>query len=282
MENEVAIQDANSEMAELDKILDDALADSYVPQLVQAKIVHATASFSIEGMPDMSSITGIVLSAKRQRVFFPKFANQDMGKKLLALSDKRPYCSSANCVKGDLAEIDAESVAGEVRSAVDMIRAKLAQGGLICKLCPFAKFGSVTDFGLSGRGQICNELRRLLFWKPDVKLPMIVTLPPTSIREWDGYMSSLDFAKRTANKVFTEISLVPVETGSMKYATARLEYKSDINQDILRLMLAPMVIDGVEKSFIKAMIDLFQNKPMEIEDYLGAETNGNQDNPDKF
>jgi hypothetical protein len=277
--SEITIKDANNELSELDKVLDDALADSFVPQLVQAKIVHATASFSVEGMPDQSSITGIILSAKRQRVFFPKFSNQELNNKLHNLSEKRPYCSSTNCVKGDITQIDVDSVAGEVRNSVDMIRSKLAQGGLICKLCPFAKFGSVGDFGLSGRGQACNELRRLLFWKPDTKFPMIVTLPPTSIREFDGYMSSLDFGKRTANKVFTEISLIPVATGSTKYATARLAYKSDINQDILRLMLTPMVIDGIEKSFIKAMIDLFLNKAPEIDDYIG-EANGSSD--DKF
>jgi len=279
--SEITIRDANSELAELDNILDEALEDSFIPQLVQAKITHATSSFSIEGLPDLNSMTGIVLSARRQRVFFPKFGNQQLNTKLLQLSEKRPYCSSDNCVKGVVTELDLESVAGEVRNSADMIRAKLSQGGLICKACPFSKFGSVTDFGLNGRGQACNELRRLLFWNPTTKYPMIVTLPPTSIREWDGYMSSLDVGGRQANKVFTELTLVPVETGSMKYATARLAYKSDINQDILRLMLTPMTIDGIEKSFIKAMIDLFQNKPIDIAEYMG-EVSGNGGSEDKF
>ncbi len=270
MENtDLAIQDANNEMAELDAILDEALEDSFVPQLVQAKIVHATASFSIEGMPDLNSLTGIVLSAKRQRVFFPKFGNQQLNTKLLQLSEKRPYCSSDNCVKGILTEIDIESSGGEVKNAAEMIRSKLAQGGLMCKACPFSKFGSVADFGLNGRGQACNELRRLLLWNPSITIPTVVTLPPTSIREWDGYMSSLEMGNKKANKVFTELTLVPVETGSMKYATVRLAYKSDINQDILQLMLKPTVVDGIEKPFIKAMIDLFQNKPLDIEDYMG-------------
>jgi hypothetical protein len=268
-------------MAELDKVLEDAVADSYIPQLIKAEIVHVTASFNIEGMPSMTSLTGIIISAKRNRVFFPKYADKIFSDKLIKLSEGRPFCSSTDCVKGDIAEIDIENSGGEVRSSAEMIKAKLAQGGLICKLCPFSQFGSVKDFGLSGRGQACNELRRLLFWRPDVNIPMVISLPPTSIRAWDGYMSSLNIANKQANKVITELSLVPVETGSNKYATARLSYKADIDQGILQLMLKPTVIGGVQKSFIKAMIDLFLQKPIDVEDYMGT-TNGHAESEDGF
>jgi hypothetical protein len=90
-------------------------------------------------------------------------------------------------------------------------------------------------------------------------------------------MSNLNIANKQANKVITELSLVPVESGSNKYATARLAYKSDINQDILQLMLKPTMIDGIQKPFIKAMIDLFLQKPIDVEDYLNTESNGHSE-----
>ena len=269
--------DNDQALAELNGVLEDAVADSYVPQLIKVEIIHVTASFNIEGMPAMSSMTGIIISAKKNRVFFPKYADKSFSDKLLKLSEGRPFCSSTDCVKGSVSEIDIENSGGEVRSSAEMIKSKLAQGGLICKLCPFSQFGSIKDFGLSGKGQACNELRRLLFWRPDTNIPMVVSLSPTSIRAWDGYMSSLAIANKQANKVITELSLVPVESGSNKYATARLAYKSDITQGILQLMLKPMVIDGVSKSFAKAMIDLFLMKPIDIEDYLHTETNGSDE-----
>jgi hypothetical protein len=267
-------------LAELDAVLEDALEDSYVPQLIKAEIIHVTASFKIEGLADMTSMTGIVISAQKNRIFFPKYPDKTFNDKLMTLSEGRPFCSSNNCVKGEVAEIDIESSGGDIRSAAEMIKSKLAQGGLMCKLCPFSQWSSVKDFGTSGKSQACKEIRRLLFWRPDVKIPMIVSLPPTSINIWDGYMSSLAVANKQANKVFTELSLIPVESGSNKYAQVRMAYKADINQDILQLMLKPTVIDGISKSFIKAMIDLFQRRPIEVEDYM--ETNGHTESNDGF
>lgn len=101
-------------------------------------------------------------------------------------------------------------------------------------------------------------------------IPMVISLSPTSINIWDGYMSSLTVGNKQANKVITEISLVPIESGSNKYAQVRLSYKKDIDQGILQLMLKPTVIDGVQKPFIKAMIDLFLQKGIDVEDYMGG------------
>jgi len=283
MEKEVAILPTTDDqaIAELDKVLEDALEDSYVPQLIKADIVHVTSSFNIEGMPATNSLTGIIIAAQKNRIFFPKYLDKQFSDKLMGLSGGRPFCSSTNCIRGEVAELDIDSAGGEVRSSADMIKDKLSQGGLICKLCPFSKWGSVADFGISGKAQACKEIRRLLFWRPDVQIPMIISLPPTSIGIWDGYMSSLQVGNKQANKVITEVSLVPVESGSNKYAQARLAYKGDINQDILRLMLKPTVMDGISKSFIKAMIDLFQNRPMDVDDYM-QETNGHSESTDGF
>lgn len=260
----------DSDLAELNDVLDDALEDSYTPQLIKAEIVHVTASFNIEGMPSVNNMLGIIISAQKNRVFFPKYADKMFSDKLMKLSEGRPFCSSSNCIKGTLSDIDIESSGGEVRSSAEMIKSKLAQGGLICKLCPFSRWGSVSDFGVSGKAQACKEMRRLLFWRPDVMIPMVISLSPTSINIWDGYMSSLTVGNKQANKVITEISLVPIESGSNKYAQVRLSYKKDIDQGIVQLMLKPTVIDGVQKPFIKAMIDLFLQKGIDVEDYMGG------------
>jgi len=46
-------------------------------------------------------------------------------------------------------------------------------------------------------------------------------------------------------------------------------------------MLKPIIIDGVQKPFVKAMIDLFLQKGVDVEDYMGS-SNGHSESTDGF
>jgi hypothetical protein len=158
-----------------------------------------------------------------------------------------------------------------------MVKEKIAQGGLMCKKCPLSVFGSAGLFGLQSRGQACNDLRRLLLWRPALTIPMILTLPPTSIRKFDGYCSSLSAGGKQFNRVITEISLSKVEYSGGGYSTINLSFDSDLTREMMGELINPVIHDGVSKPMAKALIDIFSRREVEVADY-----NGNEDGEDKF
>ena len=56
-----------------------------------------------------------------------------------------------------------------------------------CKLCPQAAFGSDSR----GKGQACKQIKRLFLLRPGSMLPLVVNLPPTSIRPATRYLLRL-------------------------------------------------------------------------------------------
>jgi hypothetical protein len=67
-----------------------------------------------------------------------------------------------------------------------------------CAACPMSQWGSEHQRrGGEGKGQACKAMRRLLLLIDGWALPALMSLPPTSIKVWDAYCSSLA-AKRGA------------------------------------------------------------------------------------
>jgi hypothetical protein len=268
----VAIPKNNS----LNDILATGSQNAYVPSIVNITIVHPIGKFSTEGMPEESMITGVVLAAKRCRVLFPNFGNEDTRKGVAEFCGKRPFCSSDNAISAKLADIDWDK-SSPVRDAIDMLKMKIADGGLRCPLCPMSKWGSVEFIGRSGKGQVCKEMRKLLIWR-GFPIPMTLTLPNSSIRSWDSYCSSLQIAGKPFNSVTTETKLQTKELSGSKYSEALFSYKDDLeSEQIDQLMEMVTTADGIEKPLAKAMIDLFLGLAVTEEDYLGEKTENGKD-----
>lgn len=84
-----------------------------------------------------------------------------------------------------------------------------------CLSCPFAQFGSAKD----GRGgQECTAFRVLVMLTPESELPVVVTVPPSSLQNVKRYL--LGLAPRTPWQVVTELSLVEAasKVGGIKYS----------------------------------------------------------------
>ena len=273
----VAIPKDNSN--DLADILKDGSQNSYVPSIVRIDIVHPLGQFSIEGMPTQSQITGVVLAAKRCRVLFPNFGNEETRKAVADFTDKRPFCWSDNAVSAQLADIDWDK-ASPAKAAIDMLKAKISDGGLRCPLCPLSKWGSVELIGRAGKGQVCKELRKLLVWR-GVPIPMILSLPTSSIRSWDGYCSSLQVASKSFNSVTTTIKLVVKEISGSKYSEAQFGYHDDLVDEQKEMLMDTVITpDGLERPLARAMIDQFLGTEVSIDDYIGENGNGTKKEDD--
>lgn len=60
-----------------------------------------------------------------------------------------------------------------------------------CKVCPHSQWGSrITDSGKKGKA--CSEVKRLAVAEPGYEDdPMLLRVPPTSLRNWDDYLRKL-------------------------------------------------------------------------------------------
>lgn len=73
-----------------------------------------------------------------------------------------------------------------------------------CAACPMNEWGTGEDeAGNPTRGKACKEMRRIFLANEDTAIPVVLTLPPTSIRAFDDYISArlsqhiIDIARET-------------------------------------------------------------------------------------
>lgn len=75
-------------------------------------------------------------------------------------------------------------------------------GGL-CSRCPFSKFGSARK----GEGQACRQVRMMAILRKESLIPMILTAPPTSLRNMTKYFLRLAGASTPYYAVLTRFTL---------------------------------------------------------------------------
>jgi len=61
-----------------------------------------------------------------------------------------------------------------------------------CGKCAHNEYGSdVRPDGSAGRGKACKDMRRLFILRTDQVFPSILVIPPTSLKNWSGYVTNL-------------------------------------------------------------------------------------------
>ncbi len=85
-----------------------------------------------------------------------------------------------------------------------------------CRKCPYAAFGS----GRDGRGQACKQIRRLFMLRQDEILPMVVNLPPTSLKNSKDYLLRLASHGVSMSAIVTRIGLAQDKANGITYSKA--------------------------------------------------------------
>lgn len=94
-----------------------------------------------------------------------------------------------------------------------------------CAECPFNQWGSGTDeTGQHTAGKACKEMRRLFLVQPGNILPSMVSLPPTSIKNYDKYFSAR-LQKGIADVDREAIISLRPEKGATGFSYAVAEFK---------------------------------------------------------
>lgn len=80
-----------------------------------------------------------------------------------------------------------------------------------CKTCPLNQFGSAED----GRGKACKNMHRVYLLRSGEMFPLLITLPPTSIKPLSNYIAKRVLAKgKRTTDVITKISLKKAQNSS--------------------------------------------------------------------
>lgn len=83
-----------------------------------------------------------------------------------------------------------------------------------CASCPLNRFNSeVRPDGTRGRGKACKNMRRLFIMRPGTVLPLLLVVPPTSLKQVRQYFLRLAGAGIPYYGVITKLALVQQKSG---------------------------------------------------------------------
>lgn len=101
-----------------------------------------------------------------------------------------------------------------------------------CLRCPNSKFQSASN----GRGQACTQKHAMFLLRQDSLLPMIVSIPPTSLKNSKGYLLDLISKRKMISSVITRLTLTQDKNNDgMKFSKVEFKDVGDIsNTDMVR------------------------------------------------
>lgn len=165
----------NHSTQEIKEILDDNLAGADIGEfdLPRIKIPAGGGRTweipSLEGVESTQELDGIVVAFKRTRAYW--HGDADGG--------SPPACRSADALVG------------------------VGSPGGDCRSCPMARYGSHEN----GRGQACAEKEVWFILRPNSFLPVVLSLPGTSLKNAKGYRLALASEAKRLAAVTTTIGL---------------------------------------------------------------------------
>lgn len=127
----------------------------------------------LDGEDSVKTIVGVIIAARTVRAFWSRPLEESGG-------GTPPDCTSSDGLVGE------------------------GTPGGDCRECPYAQWGSDPK---GGRGQACKQMRPLFLLEPESLLPIVVVVPPTSLKALRSYMLTLASSALPYYKVVTELGL---------------------------------------------------------------------------
>lgn len=160
---------------------------------------------TLDGADSVQTLEGIVVAWRGPRAYWAQSLEESGG-------GSAPDCSSDDGVKG----VGAYGVDSESNPTGE------------CGKCPMNEWGS----GSEGRGRACSESRQIFMLLPGRALPVVVSLPVTSIAPFRKYMLRLAGEGIPYYGTVTRLGLRKVESGSgIKYSVVEPKKGESLNQD---------------------------------------------------
>lgn len=260
------LQKGELELSELEKLILEESAveqDAYDPIPTRIKISPGGINvFSTNDGETFKSLTGIIAISQKARAYWPE---QGTG--------SPPLCSSPDGTHG---YINGEVTDAQYRAAITaknphpviklMDSNKVIPEHFDCATCPLSQWGSAHQGGKESKAIACKSLRRLVVIKDGWAQPALFTLPPTSIKSFDGYASALAREKGAYWATRTKVTLEKQSSNNGEpYSIATFAVESPLS-DKSELM----AVIEIRRQFA----ELVRAMPIDGNEYEVVDTNG--------
>tara|TARA_Y100000310_G_scaffold331890_2_gene406372 strand:+ start:15676 stop:16509 length:834 start_codon:yes stop_codon:yes gene_type:complete len=154
-----------------------------------------------------------------------------------------PYGTSAEKTPPICSSIDAKVGVGYLTKEEAAAAAEKPGGSIpqrLCKTCPKAQFGSgVDEKGEPTKGQACQQRKLLFLAVPDRAMPIVLSLPPTSIAAHKAYGMKLASVGKDIRSVVTKISLKKDKNDKgIEYAIAEFSKVRDVDDAMMEQVVS--------------------------------------------
>lgn len=248
------------QLSELESlIMGEAANDDSAYDVVATRLTIAPGGIGMFVSTDKTmkfdSLDCIVVVSQKARAYWP---TKSLG--------QPPMCTSLNGVQGIYnfnASPDQEQAARNVRQPHPAVKLMDTQGQAPefydCSFCPLSQWASAAQ----GNGQACKTLRRLILLLNGVSMPVVLTLPPTSVAAWDAYCTSL---RQKRNEYFAVRTTLTLETmkskaGGEPYSVVKIAPGAPLKIDEVRAVIE------VRRQFEEWV----RSKNIDVEDYSEAQ-----------
>lgn len=234
-----ALTQTNSLPPEIAELYETELAKSmgtgFVPTPINVTVEHRRRVFAFPDGEEARELKGVILRSQINRGYWEP-------------GEKRPVCFSGDGATGT-------DAAGQTH---------------LCAKCAKNQFGSRQAANGKAKGKACKEMRRLLMLPEGYSLPVIITVPPTSLKNFDRYASALATRRTPLAAVVTLVSLEKAESGGNEFARMTFEKAG---------VLAPEEFARVIKNRDEFLgsVDLAQVPEEDMEEPLAGDEGGGPD-----
>ena len=204
----IQLQGAGTQLTEVEQMILDEInqdANAFDLQPERVKIAPGGIGQFLAGEGEtVKTFTAIVAISQKIRGYWPGSG-----------TGNAPLCSSPDGARGifttdpDADQIKDATTAKQPHPAILLYDAGQPVPDFFgCVSCPLNQWGSEHQRrGGEGRGKACKEMRRLLLLIDGWALPALMSLPPTSIKAWDGFCSGQASRKSAYFAVRTKFEL---------------------------------------------------------------------------
>jgi hypothetical protein len=136
-----------------------------------------------------------------------------------------------------------------------------------CATCPYNQWGSDED----GRGKACKNMRRIYILPEGEMFPLLLTLPPTSLKNFANYLAKRVIAKgRRSHNVLTKVTLKKaVSSGGITYSQATFALAGVLNnEDAKKIEEYARGIKAVTRKLQVMADEYIQTESAEVEDIM--------------
>jgi hypothetical protein len=209
---------------------------------IRVKIEHRAQVFSFPDGSTKRSMEGIILKSQIIRGFWKP-------------NNPKPVCASADGITGTDA----------VGNAHECMRCKNNQWGSAVKL-------DENGQPVQGKGKACKEMRRLLFLEDGADLPVMLNVPPSSLKRFDSFATLCRARKQPLIATRVVLRLIPANADGIPYAQINPEIKERVSdKEVLRRLF------DVRDMMLRA-VDFASVDEADLEEPVGEAEVGEADN----